>query len=155
MNIGNEFLSEDTLVIVRNTSYASNSQSDKSLSLKLNTSTIGQKLAYGQGREVVIKIETKDIGSFNLEIFLYNKNDKIDHDLVCFKVEVYENNEEKELNEGFLNSYPDLHFIDYIKKKYIKQVMLERISNKGIMEIFRIMEASNWNINDAIEELTS
>jgi len=143
VNTGKDIINEDTLVLVRNYN-----------DLNVNIPKLGYNLKYNELLDVELTIDTKEANNYNLEIFLYNKDFKIDHNVISLKVEVYDAKDEKEFDEGLLKDYRKLAGISFQKKVFLKQIHDEKISNKDCMEVFNIMERNKWNLNSAIEELT-
>ena len=103
---------------------------------------------------VDLEFEAKELKEYDLDIFLYHREIKFEQDILKVKVEINDDYAEEEYDE-FLKSYPKLRFISRQEKSILQTIKKEQLSDKDLMVIYFIMARHKWNIDSAIDELTS
>lgn len=124
--------------------------------LKIYTKFLEDKMNKNENKKILLKIESSDIVkvyNFTIEAFSLNK---IKSNILNFKVEINEDEEDEKLNDFFIESYPDFFEI-LIETKFIKKSVrkiLENTKNEfDIGYILKCLKNNKGNIDDAFFEL--
>jgi hypothetical protein len=120
--------------------------------LIIPTISIGRDLEQSSGIELELDCKAKSKGTYNLEIFLFNRDVEIKTESFNIKLVVNEDNDEQDLNEYIVN--PKLCLLPKEQKLILKNIKWDGISDKDFNIIYAIMDKYKWDINSAIDELT-
>lgn len=126
--------------------------------LKVHTKFLEDTMNKNEKKAYLVKIESNDVNKvydFTIEVF---SSVKMKSNILNFKVEINEDEEDEELNEYFTGAYPDFHEIlieaTYIKKG-IKKI-LEDTNNKFDREIvLNCLKKNKGNVDETIFELNN
>ena len=124
--------------------------------LKVYTNLLDDKMNKNEKKIVFVKIESNDIGKvydFTIEAF---STAKMKSNVLNFKVEVNDDEEDENLNKYFSETYPDFREIlieTTVIKKGVKKLM-ENTNNKFEHDaILKCLKNNKGNVDEAFYEL--
>jgi len=133
----------DTLILVRN-----------NFDLRIKNQLINIPLEPKQQMQITLEgITTTRPNNYEIEISLYHKDINFEQDPLRVKIEVNEDENEEQLDD-FFQKYDKLKLIPKKCKSIIQEIILDNISDKDPEMIYYIMLKHNWNLSEAIDDLT-
>ena len=124
--------------------------------LKVYTKFLEDKMNKNETKKILMKLESNDIYkvyNFTIEAFCLNK---MKSNILNFKVEINENEEDEKLNEFFIESYPDFFEIlieTTSIKKGVRKILESTKNEFDIGLILKSIKNNKGNIDDAFFDL--
>ena len=124
--------------------------------LKVYTKYLEDKMNKNENKKILLKIESNDICkvyNFTIEAFSINK---MKSNILNFKVEINDNEEDEKLNDFFIESYPDFFEILIEKtsiKKGVRKILESTKNEFDIGFILKCIKNNKGNIDDAFFDL--
>ena len=124
--------------------------------LKVYTKFLEDKMNKNENKKILMKLESNDIYkvyNFTIEAFSLNK---MKSNILNFKVEVNENEEDEKLNDFFIESYPDFFEIlieTTSIKKGVRKILESTKNEFDIGLILKSIKIKKGNIDDAFFDL--
>ena len=124
--------------------------------LKIYTVCINDKLNKSEQTETFITIESNDICKvydFTIELFSLLSS-KLKNNILNFKIEVNNDNEEESLND-FFKEYPKVIIESKKIKEGVKKIYLDSKNKYDPLIILQYLKNNNGNVDEAFFELSS
>ena len=124
--------------------------------LKVYTKYLEDKMNKNENKKILLKIESNDICkvyNFTIEAFSINK---MKSNILNFKVEINDNEEDEKLNDFFIESYPDFFEIlieTTSIKKGVRKILESTKNEFDIGFILKCIKNNKGNIDDAFFDL--
>lgn len=124
--------------------------------LNVYTKYLEDKMNKNENKKILLKIESNDICkvyNFTIEAFSINK---MKSNILNFKVEINDNEEDEKLNDFFIESYPDFFEIlieTTSIKKGVRKILESTKNEFDIGFILKCIKNNKGNIDDAFFDL--
>ena len=124
--------------------------------LMINNKEIENKIGRGQALKTTISVESNNFcKNYNFTVGLFSTEDiDIEFNNLNFKLNVFVDNEEEELNLKF-KDYPDLIKENKSIKKGVKIIMENDKIKEDTMVILRYLKKNHGNVHETIQNLIS
>ena len=121
--------------------------------LEVENLILEKELNPGQSLDMILKCKSQDkLSKYEIKFVMFKNNEDLIS--ICKESIIITVGFDESLNYNqFFNNYDKILSLPLLKKKIIYEIIINELSSKNPIEIYRILERNRWRPEEALEEL--